>query len=182
MTTVTLEDRRVDGQWGEVWHQGVYQGDILEITGRIAIERREIPRAGTNNVAFRRGRVSREGSFRVGKVDSRFEKFILDMAGISVQQRRAARDQAVDLFPETWFMVRIDDPDSWGAEELQLLGVRFWEIPIGFTMGDLLEREIPFTWEEENLMKGIPRPGNHSGFTTPAGKQTWGPIGGDPII
>jgi hypothetical protein len=171
-----LEDRRIDGMYGEVYHEGKYQGDILEISGRIAIERREIPVAGTDRVAFRRGRVSREGTFRVGKVDSRFEDFILSYASKSVQDRRIDRAAGRDSFPETWFTIRVDDPDSWGAEEIQLLGVRLWEIAIGYTMGDLLEREIPFTWEYEKLIQGVPRPGNLGDWTQPQGEQTWAAI------
>jgi hypothetical protein len=178
-----LEDRRIDGMYGEVFHEGKYQGDILEITGRIAIERRELPVAGTDRVAFRRGRVSREGSFRVGKVDSRFEKFILGYAGKSLADRRQDRANGEDSFPETWFTVRVDDPDSWGAEELQLQGVRMWEIGIGYTMGDLLEREIPFTWESELIMQGVPRPNNLYNAVPPGGEQTWGAIERDgPVI
>jgi hypothetical protein len=187
----TIEDRRVDGMYGEVWHEGIYQGDILELSGRVAIERREIPVAGSDKVAFRRGRISREGSFRIGKVDSRFESVILGYAGLSVADRRNARAVGFDPFPETHFTVRLNDPDSWGVEELQLLGVKMWEIPIGYTMGDLKELEIPFTWEKEQLLQGIARPGNKGRYvpgqggyvpwTPPPGEQTWPAAGESPV-
>jgi hypothetical protein len=93
-----------------------------------------------------------------------------------VQDRRIDRAAGRDSFPETWFTIRVDDPDSWGAEEIQLLGVRLWEIAIGYTMGDLLEREIPFTWEYEKLIQGVPRPGNLGDWTQPQGEQTWAAI------
>lgn len=182
----TIEDRRIDGQYGEVWHEGVYQGDILEITGRIAIERREIPRAGNSGVVFRRGRVSREGSFRIGKIDSRFENKILQYIRLSPDEKRKLRRQGIAAFPDTWLTIKVDDPDSWGVEEIQLLGVKIWEVGIGFTMGDLLEREIPFTWESENLVKGIARAGNKQQWTVDPDQdgdnQTWPAAGASDLI
>lgn len=181
----TVEDRRIDGEYGEVFHEGKYAADIVEIQGRIAIERREIPRAGQTSSVTRRGRVSREGTIRISKVDSRFESLIIKWANYTTKERREARAQGTELYRDTWLTIKLDDPDSWGSEELQLFGVKFWEIPIGFTQGDLIDRELPMTWEREQLNAGIPRPGNKgrwekvNGVWTqvqwnkPPGEETW---------
>jgi hypothetical protein len=183
----TIEERRIDGNYGEVFHQGKYQGDILDISGRIAIERRELPRAGTNTMVYRRGRITREGTVRLGKVDSRFEALIINYASKSAAEHRAARGQGRPVFPDTEFTIKIDDPDSWGSEEIKISGVKIWEIGIGFTSGDMLERDLPITWHTEQLLHAIPRPGNRQGLQgydvslPPGDITTWGDVAGsDP--
>ena len=173
----------MDGNYGEIYHSGHYQQDIRDFSGRIAIERRELPRAGTNTIVYRKGRITREGSIRIAKVDSRFEALFLIYANKTTTERRADRGQGIDSFPDTQLLIRLDDPDSWGAEEIMLFGVKFWEIPIGFTQNDMVERDIPCTWHSEMLVSAIPRPHNKQGALAhlgPGDRTTWPAAGADP--
>lgn len=184
----SYEERQIDGNYGEIFHEGHYQGDFRDFTGRIAIERRELPRAGTNGVVYRRGRIAREGTLRVAKVDSRFEELFITYINKSTEQRRADRARGTDSFPVTELIIKLNDPESWGVEEIQLLGVRFWEIGIGFTMNDMLERDVPVTWTSEKLVTGIARPDRThggpggTGWAPPAGEQTWGAATGSQAV
>jgi hypothetical protein len=158
-----IEERIIDGNYGEIFHNGKYQGDFRDFTGRIAIERREIPRAGTTGVVYRRGRISRDGTLRIAKVDSRFEALLIDYANTSEEEKRIRRGQGIPTFPDTQLTIKLDDPDSWGSEIITIFGVKFWEIGIGFTQNDMVERDIPVTWQREAMPKAIPRPGNKQG-------------------
>jgi hypothetical protein len=182
--TAAVEQRFIDGNFGRIYHNGNYQADLREFSGRLSIERREIPRAGTNGTIYRRGRIAREGSFRLGYVDTRFTKLLIDYANKTPDEMRAARGQGIDIFPSFEFTIALDDPDSWGAEEIKLMGVRFWEIGLGFAQNEYLERDLPCTWDTEMVVKGIPRPGNLDGYDTPANQTTWGGAGfeGSPVI
>lgn len=177
--TSSVEERFIDGDYGRIYHNGHYQADLREFQGRLSIERREIPRAGSNTVVHRRGRIAREGSFRLGYVDSRFTKLLIDYANKDPDAMRAARNNGVDIFPSFEFTIQLDDPDSWGSEEIKLKGVKFWEIGLGFSLNTMVERDLPCTWENESIPKGIPRPGNLNGFDTPAGQTTYAGAGYD---
>lgn len=175
-----VEERQIDGNYGEIYHQGHYQGDLRDFTGTISIERRELPRAGENDTVYRRGRITREGSFTLTYIDSRFTELFFNYTEKTANDMRADRARGIDSFPDTQFIIRLDDPASWGAEEIAIFGVKFWEIPIGFTANDMVERALPCTWQANTLVQGVPRPGNKHGWTPPAGQQTWPAVGRDP--
>jgi hypothetical protein len=47
-------------------------------------------------------------------------------------------------------VLQYDDPDALGKEQWQLNGCLLWRLPFGFSItDDLVDREIPFTWETE---------------------------------
>jgi hypothetical protein len=178
-----VEERQIDGNYGEIFHNGHYQGDIRDFSGRIAIERRELPRAGTNGIVYRRGRITRDGALRIGKIDSRWENLFIDYANTSEDEKRRRRGAGIPIVADAQLLIKIDDPESFGAEEVLLYGVKFWEIPIGFTQNDMIERDVPCTWQSEALVKAIARPGNKLQSTvgsTPTGQQTWPAVGRDP--
>src|SRR4051794_3123652 len=102
-----LEEREIDGNYGEIFHNGHYQGDIRSFTGRLAIERREIPRAGTNGLVYRRGRISRDGSITLGKVDSRFEALLIGYANMSEDEKRRRRGQGEPVFPDAQLLIKL---------------------------------------------------------------------------
>lgn len=175
--TGTVEERQIDGNYGEIYHEGHYQGDIVSFTGRVAIERRTIQVAGSNRVVHRRGTISREGTFVINKVDTRFENKILSYAGYTTAERRAFRDAGIDPWPSTDFIIKIDDPDSWGAERIHIMGVKLWEIGLGFSPGEMINRDLPCTWHTEKILDSIGRPGNLQGATAHTGATAAGSDG-----
>lgn len=187
VTAGPIEERQIDGNYGEIYHNGKYQGDLRDFSGRLAIERREIPRAGTTGIVHRRGRVTRDGGLRIGKVDSRWEDMFFKTAGMTEAEKRRRRGQGIPVVDDAQLLIKVDDPDSWGSEEIMLFGVKFWEIPIGFTQNDMKELDIPCTWTSEELVKAIPRPGNKQGgkATYNSGDITTFPAAGnngDPVF
>ena len=157
-------ERRIDGMTGEVWRDGAFQADIVEITGTVRVERKEVPIPGSRSTHYKRGRVSREGSFRYQKVDDAREIEFLSLIK-SMAQMRAERDAAIasgNPLPTSTFsmLISLDDPEAWGKSSLLLKGVTMWELPVGFNINDLVEREIPITWEDEEPISTIVRPQN----------------------
>jgi hypothetical protein len=49
----------------------------------------------------------------------------------------------------------IDDPDAFGAEEIELTRVKFWEANFGYQNNEILEESIPFTFQNHNLLQCI---------------------------
>ena len=184
--TEYLEEREVNSEYGQIYHEGQYQGDMIAVTGTISVEKREVPVAGQDIMVYRRGRVTRTGTLSIAKCDSRWEAMMIYFAGLTVEERRLLRNSGIDPFPSTTLMVKLDDPDSWGAEEIQLAGVRFWEIGLGYAGATIIQRDLPFSWQSERMVHAIPRPGNlqtslehipaqpsELGYEGKPGGQTW---------
>jgi hypothetical protein len=163
MATPIPAANRIDGMTGEVWSDLAspdgsirFQGDVTTIAGTISQDKREVPVPGTRNTQNKGGRVSRSGSFSYAKVDDAREiAFLATLDDLDIlRQRRDAGDPVNAFFS---LLINLDDPEAWGSSKLLLTGCRMWELPIGYNINDLVEREIPFTWEGEHLT-GIVRP------------------------
>jgi hypothetical protein len=189
-TIADVEERAIDGNYGEIFYNGVYQGDITDITGTVVIAKQEIPVAGSDRVVLRRGRVARDGNITILKVDSRFEALILGYAGMTPQERREKRGQGIAVMPGVQLIVKLTDPDSWGTEEIQLRGVKFWQTSIGFAPNAMVTDSIPITWNTESILNAIPRPGEEAllaelgvpAVLDPGATTTYPAAGGTPVI
>ena len=157
--TNQLEEREVNSEWGQLWINGHYQQDLVAFTGTAAVGRTEVAVAGNDKTVYRTTRQTRDGTLSYRKADSRWEYLILNFMGLTANDKRALRAQGIDPWPRLQLLIVLDDPDSWGAEILQLDGVRLWSIPLGYTGADIIQRDIPVTWESEQLLLAIPRPG-----------------------
>lgn len=161
-TVADLEERAIDGNFGEIFYNGIYQGDITDISGTVVIAKQEIPVAGTDRVVLRRGRVARDGTMTILKIDSRFEALILGYAGMTPQERRERRGAGIPVFHAVQLIIKLADPDSWGTEEIQLLGVKMWQTSLGFAANSMVTDAIPITWNNERILNAIPRPGEEA--------------------
>lgn len=159
--------RRIDGATGEVWMDigGSMEmaADIVEINGAIRKERKDVPIPGTRNTHHKSGRITREGSFRFQKIDDRYESYFLSQLQ-DLATLRALRDANGGNLPNNTFsvLINLDDPQAWGASTMLITGVEMWELPIGFNLNDLIEREIPITWENEIPQRTLDRTGRVS--------------------
>ena len=159
-------EKRIDGMYGEVWVDGKWWADLIEISGTITVEKKPINPAGSVQTFNKRGRVTREGTCRFDKVDSRHEKKFIDSVNRSLQDRR--NNRAAAWFPRFNMLLQLDDPDSWGAEKITLGGCEFWNMPIGFSLADMRQIELEFTWEYENFGPATP---NEDYIQPPTGFQ-----------
>ena len=147
-------EKRIDGMYGEAWVDGVWWADLIEITGTITVEKKEITPAGSVQTFNKRGRVTREGTCRFDKVDSRHEQKFLNSVNESLAVRRDNR--GTPWFPKFNLLISLNDPHSWGAEEITLGGCEFWNMPIGFSLSDMRQTELEFTWETESFGQNRP--------------------------
>lgn len=164
-------ERRMDGMYGEAYRDGRFLADVIEVSGTISIDRRELPITGSVNTHYKRGRVSREGTLRYQQVDSRWLREFMDFTSLSLSQRRAMRDAGQAPTAPFNILLAVDDPEAFGAEQLMIYNVIMWNHSIGFSINDLLEREIPITWEREALIRPVVQPSSNShGAVPPGGK------------
>ena len=142
--------RRVGGMYGSAWRDGVMLAEAVEITGTVEINRIEVPLVGQTKQGYKPGRESREGSIRVQKVDSKWEREVWQFLSQSLQTRRDQRGTPEATIREFSIKIALDDPDSYGYEAWQLNGCKIWRLPLGFSItDDVIDREFPLTWESE---------------------------------
>jgi hypothetical protein len=186
-TTTSLEEREVSAEYGQVWVNGYYQQDITAFTGTGSIGQTSLGTAGSDGTVYRTTRKTRTGTMNYRKADSRWEALILTYMSLTPGDRRALRANGLSAFPQVQLLLVLDDPDSWGAEVLQLNTVRFWDIPIGYSGDGVIERSITATWEGEQLLVAINRPGNlqnaaaQSSYPNATGR-TYQAFGGYPVF
>lgn len=142
--------RRMGGGYASAWRDGVLQTDVVEVSGNVEIGRTEVMLVGQNQLGYKPTRVSREGTLRVQKIDTRWELFVYQFLAQSLEERRAQRGTPEATLRTFSLKVAIDDPDAYGYEAWQLDGCQIWRMPMGASLADeTIEREYPLTWERE---------------------------------
>lgn len=129
--------------------------EVQRLEGSIRINRRDIPRAGTRSIAFKAMTVTGEGSMTYVKVTSRWLREISELFRSETQIQRRYN-----------FRYRLDDPEALGVEEVRLINVRFWEVPFGFNVNDIIEESIPFTFDRMEILQAIEGDPTISQFST----------------
>jgi hypothetical protein len=136
--------------YGSAWRDGVMLAEAVEVTGTVEIGRIEVPLVGQTKQGYKPGRESREGTIRIQKVDSKWEREVWQFLTQSLEERRANRGSANATIREFSLKIALDDPDAYGYEAWQLNGCKIWRLPLGFSITDeIIDREFPLTWESE---------------------------------
>lgn len=146
---------RIDGAYGEAYRDGKWLADVVEVSGTITIDRVEVPMAGSVSTGYKRGRVQREGNLRFQKVDDRWEREFMAFSSLSLAQRRAARNAGNSVGAPFALQVTIDDPEAIGASSYMFYNVTLWGMPMGYSISDMQEKQVPITWDSEELLEGI---------------------------
>lgn len=127
----------INGSFGEVRDQdGAWLANVQEISYRVMVDRRDVQRSGTRRMGYKAMGTSGEGSMRGFKVTSLF------LQRIAVVMRDDNARQFVGQL-----MVKLADPEALGVERVLLKAVKFWEYSGGFQVGELVEEDLPFTFE-----------------------------------
>lgn len=144
------------GMYGSAWRDGKMLADVVEFSGNVAIGRVDVPLVGTEVVAHKPGRQTREGTMRVQKRDASWEMEVYQFLSQSLDERRAKRDAGQPMMAPFSVIVEYDDPYAAGIERWQLDGVLVWQLPLGFSIGeDAVEREFPITWQSERPLSAF---------------------------
>jgi hypothetical protein len=133
-----IPEHTINGSFGEVRDEnGDWLVNVQEVTFRITIDRQEIMMSGTRRKGYKATSTAGEGTLRQFKVTTAFIKRVSELMRDDRQLQFVGQ-----------LMVKLDDPDSLGTERVLLKGVKFWEINGGWRVGEIIEEEIPFTFED----------------------------------
>lgn len=134
----------INGTYGTLIVNGVTISEIQRVEGSIRINRRDLNVAGHLGQRYKMMTHSGEGSMSYVKVTSRWLK--------EISRPFRESGQTPGIFTLRYLL---DDPEALGNEEVVLGGVRFWEVPFGFNVNDIIEESISFTFESMRIIQEI---------------------------
>ena len=145
MATRTMNpEYTINGDFGYLYDQdGTFISSVQEVAGRIRVNREEVMRSGTRITGYKSTSISGEGSIRRFKVTS---EWIILVGSYFADEARPVSGQLI---------VKLADPASLGTERLLLKNVKFWEIDFGWTVGQLVEENVEFTFEGFEVLDGM---------------------------
>jgi len=133
--------RVINGTYGYVYHDGKWLTNIKSAEANVEVTKEEIKRAGTRWVAHKVTGLSGTGTITGYKVTSEFVELIGKIA-----------DDSQGTFI-TELILKLEDPESYGAYRVRLKGVTFDKIPLmHFEVGSIVEEELPFNFTGYELM------------------------------
>lgn len=136
--------RVINGTFGYVYHDGKWLTNIKSAEANVEITKEEIKRAGTRWTAHKVTGLSGTGTINGYKVTSEFVELIGQIA-----------DDSQGTFI-TELILKLEDPESYGAYRVRLKGVTFDKIPLmHFEVGSIVEEELPFNFTGYELMDKI---------------------------
>lgn len=134
----------INGTFGEVWHEGNWVTNVKSAEATVDIGKEEIPVSGSRWIGHKQTSLTGTGNITSYKLTSEF----IQMIGSIAEGKGTAF--------VTELILKLDDPDSYGAERVRLKGVQFDTIPLGkFELNAIVEEELPFTFSGYELLDKI---------------------------
>jgi len=128
-------ERSIFGRAGKLYLDGDWVATATEFTATVSVDNMEIRRAGDYWLRHKAGQITGEGSLTVEKVNSSFEKAFIDYINSNENAIRSYVLQGV-----------LDDPGMPNPERLTLQEVTFWSVPVGFSIDDIVTRDLDFNF------------------------------------
>lgn len=131
--------RQINGAFGTLWWDNERIAEVLSVEAKVTANREDVLQAGSLDVDSKITSLKGEGSMKFKKVYSRGVKKLLE----AWQNGKDIRSKIV---------VRVDDPDAYGAEMGSVDGVWFNDLTaLQFEVGQKLEREMSFGFPASQL-------------------------------
>jgi len=144
-------DRVINGSYGSLFDGDELLAQVRSVAARIAINRQDIMPVGDSWTRYKKTNYTGDGSFTLWKATSAY----LNKMDIAINGIIDDDDNPGNTVPQLVLLVKLDDPESLGAEKIQLKKVKIWEVPIGFETGEIVEETIQFTFEGFDLVQAI---------------------------
>jgi hypothetical protein len=150
---------RQSGYFGSAYRNGRLLADVVEVATPVQINRITVPAVGSADESYKKGRVTREGTLSIHKIDTSWELEVYALLSQSDDEVRAARDAGNPINPAFAIVLKLDDPEALGVERWQLDGCRIWNMtPGAFAQGDdITQRQYDLTWERETPLTAFKR-------------------------
>lgn len=125
--------------------------NVTEVSATMTIDRLEVRRSGDRFVRYKAGEVTGEGTLTMDYVNSEFSSALIDYIKRSTTESLELPSYFLHLSLEDPGIPGIEfDQDGFatkGHEEVILECVNFWSIPFGFSLADMVTRDLDFTFQ-----------------------------------
>lgn len=136
-------ERVINGTFGEVWVNGNYMAEATALEAKVSIEKTEVNQNGTLAKGYKVTGIDCKGTLKLNKVSSYF----INLLSANLQK---AKTTSVTI------ITKLDDPDAFGAERIQLNGCTFDELTLAsWESKKLGEESIPFTFSSWKVLDSI---------------------------
>lgn len=137
--------RVIQGQYGYVYDEnGNWMSHVKSLQASVDINKEDVPRAGSRRMGKKTSTIDMTGSMTAYKITSDMIKRLAD----------SVKDGGKPFV--TQIIVKLDDPESYGAERILLKGVQFDNVPlINFEVGSIVEEEFNFTFDDFEFLDVI---------------------------
>ena len=129
--------------------------NVQSVEARVNVDRRDIKLAGSRMTHYKAIGASGEGSFTIFRVTSMFMNLGVD--ALKESDGFSSLGGGSDGTKHLSLTVTMNDPESPGTagETILLENVQIWEIPFGFSVDDLVQQTITFTFQSMSLNTAI---------------------------
>ncbi|NHN31129.1 phage tail tube protein [Paenibacillus agricola] len=129
--------RTINGSFGEVWSDGIWLTNFNQAEAMVDISYLEVKRAGTRKTGNKLGPIKMSGTITGYKVTSELARKVSQV----LDDRKGAF--------VTELILKLNDPEAYGAERIRIKGVQFTKIDImKFENGAIVETEWPFVFDD----------------------------------
>ncbi|GIO35849.1 hypothetical protein J41TS12_07100 [Paenibacillus antibioticophila] len=126
------------GTFGQIFIDGVWQSNLNHLEASVEMDKREMNLVGTEYTVFKLGRKKGTGT----------------MSGYKVTSDMISRG-----FQKFSIIHKLDDPEAYGFERIQLNGCMADKIQLAnWTAGEEVTEETPFTFESYELLDPVTGP------------------------
>ena len=127
-------ERVINGTWGEVWVDDDYMAEVTALEAKVSLEKAEGNQVGTLAKGYKVTGIEGKGTLKMNKVSS---YFIRKLSG----NIKASETTSCTIIS------KLADPDSFGAERIQLNGCTFDELTLAdWEAKKLGEESIAFSF------------------------------------
>lgn len=136
-------ERVINGTFGEVWVAGSYMAEATGLEAKVTIEKTEVNQMRTLAKGYKITGVDCKGTLKLNKVTSYFINLL------------SKNLKAGKVTPVT-IITKVDDPDAFGAERIQLNDCVFDELTLAnWEAKKLGEESMPFTFTDWEVLDTI---------------------------
>lgn len=135
-----LANNVISGTFGDVWVNGERYLEVKSFEAKVTGEFADIISAGKLTTGKKYLGYTAEGTITCSKIDSKVMSLLHE-------------NYKNGTMPTISIISKLDDPEAFGAERIEMLNVTFTEFMLAnFTVKEVTDVEIPFAFEDYNVL------------------------------
>ena len=136
-------EKVINGTFGEVWVDDDYMAEVTALEAKVSLDKTEVNQVGTLAKGYKITGIDGKGTVKLNKVSSYFIKKLSD-------NTKAGKTTTCTIIS------KLNDPDSFGAERIQLNGCTFDELTLAnWEAKKLGEESITFSFPSWEVLATI---------------------------